>query len=88
MGEQSNYLTHEEMKESYPALLTLVGPSLSIRRVTAPAGLSAAHMVFAPEIERALKIKLQEGLWSAFRITVKLRRKKSGKRKAPKDRAP
>lgn len=73
--EKSMFLTYEEMKADYPALLTLVGDNLSIRRVTSNPGLSSAHMVFAPDIEHRLRDALKTKLWDAFRVEVSVKRR-------------
>jgi len=69
-------LTNSEKEKSYPCLSRIFGvASFQVRCVTANPGLSSAHMIFAPDLERVLREQVKERLWDAFLIAVSVRKK-------------
>lgn len=73
----SRYLDDKEFAEHYPLLNAMIG-RVKVQRIDGP-GMTGAHMIFAPEIERALAEMGQVHLMNQFEVQVKRkpRRRKS-----------
>lgn len=79
-ADKHEQLTLQELEESYPAMLAILGAGrCTVERVDGP-GWSSAHMIFAPDVERALQKLIKNKLWDAFLVTVKKKPKKRAKR--------
>lgn len=65
-------LSDAEFSHYYPLINSLIG-RVRVQRIDGP-GKTQAHMIFAPELERALAEKGQMHLMDQFEIQVKRRR--------------